>query len=84
MVASCSTALLPAAHHSAFLQQVGPDACSTDVVGLVEVDLNQLAKAAAVVVAQRLGIAKRLKNGVGLYSKQVSRWQGTQREHKRQ
>lgn len=57
---------LAAPHHSALLQEVGSYACTTDVVGVVEVDLNQLAKAAAVVVAQRLGIAKGLQDGVGL------------------
>lgn len=43
-----------------------PDARAADVVALIEVDLNQFAEAATVVVAQRLGIAKRLQNGVGL------------------
>jgi len=53
-------------HHSAFFQQVCANARATDVVGLVEVDLNQLTKATAIVVAQRLGITKGLQNGVGL------------------
>lgn len=57
------------AYHSALLQQICADARTTDVVGLVEVDLNQLAKATAVVVAQGLGIAKRLQDGVGLPGK---------------
>ena len=36
------------------------------MVALVEVDLDQLAEATAVVVAQRLGVAERLQDGVGL------------------
>jgi hypothetical protein len=55
-----------AAYHSALLQQVRPDASSTYVVGLVEMDFNQLAKATAVMVAQRFGISKGLQDGVGL------------------
>jgi hypothetical protein len=50
-----------------------PDARAADVVALVEVDLNEFAEAATVVVAQRLGIAKRLQDGVSL-----SREQGRQ------
>ena len=48
------------------LQQVGLDASTTDPVGLVEVDLNQLPKPTAVVVPERLGVAKGLENRVGL------------------
>ena len=40
------------------LQQVGAYAGPADVVALVEVDLDELAKAAAVVVADRLCVAK--------------------------
>jgi hypothetical protein len=36
------------------------------VVGLVKVDLNQLAESTTVVVAQRLGIAECFQDGVGL------------------
>jgi hypothetical protein len=56
----------PPSHHSALFQQIGAYACTTDVVGVIEVDLNELAEAAAVVVAQRLGIAKGLQDRVGL------------------
>lgn len=66
----CLGLLCCPAHHSAFLQQVSPDACTTDVVGLVEVDLNQLAKPAAVVITLCLGIAERFQDGVGLQHKQ--------------
>ena len=46
--------------HSRLLQQVSLDESPTDVLTLAEVDLNQLAKATAIVVAQRSGIAERL------------------------
>lgn len=44
--------------HSRLLQQVSLDQGPTDILTLAEVDLNQLAKATAIVVAQRSGIAK--------------------------
>ena len=51
-------------HHSALLQEVCLDQSSTDVVTTVKVDLDQLAKATTIVVAQRLGIAKGLQQRV--------------------
>ena len=46
--------------HSRLLQQVSLDQGTTDVLTLAEVDLNQLAKATTVVVAQGSGIAEGL------------------------
>ena len=51
--------------HSALLQQVRLDQGSTDVVAAVKVDLDELAKATGVVVAQRLGVSKSLQQRVG-------------------
>lgn len=53
-------------HHTALLKQVGAYARPTYVICLIEMDLNELAKAATVVVAQRLGIAKSLQDGISL------------------
>ena len=44
--------------YSRLFQQVSLDQSATDVLTLVEVDLNQLAEATAIVVAQGSGIAK--------------------------
>ena len=46
--------------HSRLLQQVSLDEGTTDVLTLAEVDLNQLAKATAIVVAQGSGVAEGL------------------------
>lgn len=55
-------------YHSTLLQQVCLDHCATDLMPVVEVDLNQLAKPAAVGVPLCLGIAKCLKNRVSLHA----------------
>ena len=53
-------------HHSGLLQKICLDACPTDAPTVIEKDVDELAKAATVVVPQRLCIAKGLQKGVGL------------------
>ena len=52
--------------HPGLLQQISLDQSTTDVLALAEVDLNQLAKTTAVIVAQGSGIAKSFQQRVGL------------------
>lgn len=49
-------------HDARLLQQVGAHAGALDVVPLVEVDLDELAEATAVVVSRCFCVANRLKN----------------------
>ena len=51
-------------HDPRLLKEVGLDAGPADVEAGAEVDVDQLAEAAAVAVAQRLGVAERLQQRV--------------------
>lgn len=64
----CSTCLR---NDAGLLQQVCPNPRSTYVMGLVKMDLDELAKATAVVVAHCLGIAEALQNRVGLQARKI-------------
>ena len=64
-------------HDAALLQEVRLDLGAADVVAGADVDLDELAKAAAVVVAQRLGVAKGFQNGVGLKRREKEHSKGT-------
>lgn len=52
--------------HSRLFQQISLDQGTADVLTLAEVDLNQLAEATAIVIAQGPGIAKCFEQRVGL------------------
>jgi hypothetical protein len=54
------------AHHAALLEQVGDALAAHHGVAGVKLQLGELAKARRVVVAHRLGVAKRLQQGVAL------------------
>ena len=53
-------------HDTTLLEQVCENFGTADVIARIEVNLQQLAEARGVVIAQSLGIAESLQEGVGL------------------